>query len=117
MEFKSNVPIYIQVVSDIKKQIVRGIIKPGEKLPSTRELATRYTINPNTSVRVYSELESEQITFTRRGLGTFVSEDTALIQKLHQEMAESLIDEFLTELKEINCSKEEIIAAINQKYE
>ncbi len=116
MEFKSNIPIYLQVVDDIKKQIVNGTIKPGDKLLSTRELATYYTINPNTSTRVYSELESEGITFTRRGLGTFVSEDLNLVKKLKDEMAENLICNFIDEFKAIGYTRDELIEIISKKY-
>ncbi|MDY5576807.1 MAG: GntR family transcriptional regulator [Lachnospiraceae bacterium] len=116
MEFKSNIPIYVQVVSDIKKRIINGTLHSGDKLPSTRELANTYTINPNTAARVYSELESEHITFTKRGLGTFVSEDTALVQNLRHEMADKVIDEFISEMKAIGCTKEEVINDIKKKY-
>ncbi len=116
MEFKSNIPIYLQVVDDIKKQIVNGTIKPGDKLLSTRELASRYTINPNTSMRVYSELEAEGITFTRRGLGTFVSEDASLVSSLKSELNKSLVNQFIEEFKAIGYSKEELIDIINKNY-
>lgn len=116
MEFKSNIPIYLQVVDDIKKQIVNGTIKPGDKLLSTRELASRYTINPNTSMRVYSELEAEGITFTRRGLGTFVSEDASLVSSLKSELNKSLINQFIEEFKAMGYSKEELIDIINKNY-
>ncbi len=116
MEFKSNIPIYIQVVEDIKKQIVNGTIKPGDKLLSTRELASSYTINPNTSMRVYSELEAEGITFTRRGLGTFVSEDSNLVKRLKVEMADSLINQFIDEIKAIGYTKDDLLEIISKKY-
>lgn len=116
MEFKSNIPIYLQVVDDIKKQIINGTINPGDKLLSTRELASAYTINPNTSMRVYSELESLGITFTRRGLGTFVSEDSKLVKRLKDEMAESLINEFINEFKSFGYTKDEVIEIISKKY-
>lgn len=116
MEFKSNKPIYLQVVDDIKKQIVNGTLKPGDKLLSTRDLAISYTINPNTSMRVYSELETEGITFTKRGLGTFVSEDEALITTLKHQMAETIINDFISDISAIGFSKEELIDVITKKY-
>lgn len=116
MEFKSNIPIYLQVVDDIKRLIAIGSLKPGDKLPSTRDLAAKYQINPNTATRVYSELESLGISFTRRGLGTFVSENPQLKQKLHHEMVEFLVNNFIDELKAIGCSKEEIIAEIEKNF-
>lgn len=116
MEFKSNIPIYLQVVDDIKKQIAIGSLKPGDKLPSTRDLAATYQINPNTATRVYSELEQLGISFTRRGLGTFISETPELPQLLRHEMLETLLSGFIEELKAIGCSKEEIIREIEEKF-
>ena len=57
MDYKANIPIYLQVIDDIKKRILTGEIKLGDKLPSTRELAVQYTVNPNTAARIYNELE------------------------------------------------------------
>ena len=64
MEFNSALPIYLQVVTAIKRDIVTGKISLGEKLPSGRDLAIQYTINPNTASRVYKELENQGICFT-----------------------------------------------------
>lgn len=116
MEFKSNIPIYLQVVDDIKRQIAIGSLKPGDKLPSTRDLAVRYQINPNTATRVYSELESLGISFTKRGLGTFVSENPEIEKQLHHEMLEFLVSGFVDELRAIGCSKEEIIMEIEKRF-
>lgn len=117
MQFKSNIPIYLQVVDEIKKQIVNGSLKPGDKLPSARELASLYTINPNTAARVYNELELQHITFTKRGLGTFVTEDQQLLEQFRQEMANALIDEFLTHIHAIAYPKEALLQKIEEKYE
>ena len=57
MEFENNIPIYIQVINQIKKDIITGKLPMGAKLPSTRELAVLYHINPNTAGRVYNEME------------------------------------------------------------
>lgn len=100
----------------IKKQLVNGTIKPGDKLLSTRELAIAYTINPNTSMRVYSELEAEGIAYTKRGLGTFVSEDHNLVENLKKEMANSLTQYFLNEFKNLGYTKEELIDIINRNF-
>ena len=57
MEFENSKPIYLQVIDDIKRKMVMGVIPPGDKLPSVRDLALTYTINPNTASRVYREME------------------------------------------------------------
>ncbi len=95
MEFITSKPIYLQVIDDIKKKMVKGQISPGEKLPSVRDLALDYTINPNTASRVYREMEQMSLCFTRRGLGTFVSEDPAVFEKIRREMAQECLAEFV----------------------
>jgi DNA-binding transcriptional regulator YhcF (GntR family) len=66
LEFKNNIPIYLQVIDDIKHKIVLGELNLGDKLPSTRELAVMYQINPNTAVRVYNEMELMGLCFTKQ---------------------------------------------------
>lgn len=98
MKFNSSLPIYLQVVNDIKKQIVLGKYKPGQKLPSSKELAVKYSINPNTAVRIYRELESQKICDIKRGLGTFVTESQDIISSVRKEMADKVINSFITEM-------------------
>ena len=64
MQFDNSLPIYQQVVTAIKKEIAAGRITPGEKLPSCRDLALQYRINPNTAARVYQVLETDHVTET-----------------------------------------------------
>ena len=71
----SSTPIYEQIIDEVKEGILKGIIEPGEKLPSVRELARMLTLNPNTIQKAYQELERQKVTVTIRGRGTFVSED------------------------------------------
>lgn len=114
MEFNSALPIYLQVETVIKREIVTGRIALGEKLPSSRDLALQYTINPNTASRVYKELENEGICFTRRGLGTFVSEDPNLVKRLKEEMAQELLEQFLEGMRKLGISSEEAVELIRK---
>ena len=117
MDFKANVPIYLQVISDIKKQIVCGQLALGEKLPSTRELAVKYQVNPNTAVRVYNEMELEGLCFTKRGLGTFVTEDREKYESIKMEMARIRIEEYVNEMRELGYTRETMIRAIEDYFE
>ena len=72
MDFDKNVPIYMQIMFEIKRRISTGQLNPGGKLPSVRDLAEEIKVNPNTIVRAYQELEREGVTETRRGMGTFI---------------------------------------------
>ena len=113
MDFDYNLPIYLQVARSIKVQVVSGRIRPGEKLPSNLELAMEYKINPNTVQRVYRELEAQGVTFTRRGIGTFVTEDGAIVDRLKKEMSSELIGAFLREMKALGFSTKEVMDALN----
>ncbi len=101
MEFKSNIPIYLQVIEDIRNQIISGSLHSGDKLPSSRELAIKYKINPNTAARVYTEMEHMGMTFTKRGIGTFITESQDKIDGLKKQRMEDIIENFLDEMKEI----------------
>lgn len=109
MDYKTELPIYLQVMTSIKRDIVTGTLAPGQKLPSVRELAVRFTINPNTANRVYRELENETVCFTRRGMGTFVTDDTERIKKMKEEMAKELIDHFLEGMAQLGFAFEETV--------
>lgn len=109
MNFKNNIPIYLQVINDIKHKISLGELKLGEKLPSTRELAVKYQINPNTAVRVYSDMEGEGLCFTKRGLGTFVTEDKEKYLSVKNEMAEKYMKEFIDNMKGLGMDIDEMI--------
>ncbi len=114
MQYDSKTPIYLQVVNAIKADIVTGNLKCGEKLPSGRDLAVKYTINPNTSARVYQELEAQGACFTKRGMGTYVTEDTSMIEKFKKEMAQNALDDFLMSISKLGISKEEAIDLLRE---
>ncbi|MBC7961275.1 MAG: GntR family transcriptional regulator [Vallitaleaceae bacterium] len=115
MEFNTSIPIYLQVMDLIKKQLILGILTPGEQLPSTRSLAITYNVNPNTAARIYKELELEGICFTKRGLGTFVTDSTETISKLKGPMAQRVIDHFIAEMTELGYNFEDMLTIIKEK--
>lgn len=108
MEFRSNTPIYLQLIDAVKLQIISGRLQPGDKLPSVRDLALAYGVNPNTMQKALSELEWEKLVYTVRTTGRYVTEDTELIRKLRKELAQMRIEEFFTELRKLGYSKAEV---------
>ncbi|WP_373899703.1 GntR family transcriptional regulator [Haloimpatiens sp. FM7315] len=108
VNFDEKLPIYVQVANIIKKQIVSSELKEGEKLPSVRELALKVKVNPNTIQRAYQELEREGLTFTQRGMGSFVTDDKDKIKILRKEMASNILDYFFKEMKELGFKSDEI---------
>ncbi len=116
MEYNTATPIYLQVMDAIKRDIVTGRLKPGEKLPSVRSLAVEYTINPNTVSRVYQELENEKVCFTRRGMGTFVTEDNGRITQMKEVMAQDLVHDFLDGAAQLGFDRDEAVQLL-EKYD
>ena len=90
----SSVPVFQQIVEEVKSAIARGHYARGEMIPSVRQMAAQALVNPNTVARAYRELERDRVLYTRRGLGVFVSDDAAKIchgdrrEALHGRMAE-----------------------------
>jgi len=70
----SSVPIFEQIVAEVKAAVARGACAAGEMVPSVRQMATQVLVNPNTVARAYRELEREGIVYTRKGLGVFISD-------------------------------------------
>ena len=106
MEYNTASPIYLQVINELKKRMVKGELKPGEKMPSNRELAVLFKVNQNTAARIYREMESMGLCYTKRGIGTFVSEEDDMISGLKKEMAEELVRNFMQEMEDLGFQKE-----------
>lgn len=117
MDFKENLPIYMQIMKLIKRKIVAGELKEGEKLHSVRELSAELKVNPNTIQRAYQELEREGLAYTKRGMGTFVTDKTGDIKDLKQSMAAEIAENFITEMKLMGFEFEEIVELIRSRKE
>ena len=117
MQYENNIPIYLQVIRQIKNSIVIGELKPGEKMLSARDLAIKYSINPNTAARIYKELEREEVCFTKRGLGTFVTEDTKKLGTIREEMASQLIRNFVEGMEQLGFEHQEMIEILLHRYD
>ena len=117
IDFNASKPIYEQVIDEIKKQIARGEIKPGDKLPSQRELAKDIQVNPNTVQRAYREMEILDLVETKRGRGTFIKDDDKVIKEINEQMAHSAVQKFITEMISIGFEKEEIINLLKSEFE
>ena len=117
MEYNTGAPIYLQVINELKKKMVKGELKPGEKMPSSRDLAVEYKVNQNTAARIYREMEMQGWCFTRRGIGTFVSEEENMFQNLKKEMASELLKNFMHEMSGLGYKKDDIIDQIAEYKE
>lgn len=108
-EFDYNIPIYIQLVEQIKISIISGEILPGERLPSVREWAMKYKVNPNTMQKALVELEDLGIVFTERTNGKYVTEDKKLIGNLREEYAREITEQYFNNMKQLGFTKDDTI--------
>lgn len=111
-EFNASKPIYLQLADRINRQIVSKELKAGEKLPSVREMGIKYSVNPNTIQRTYSELEREGILETRRGQGTFVTEQEDRLVQQRENLKNEQILSFVEVMKEMGFNSSEIISGL-----
>ena len=106
-EFNNKEPIYLQIVELVKKNIATGDLVPGDKLPSVREMSKDLGVNPNTLQRSYGELERLGITYTRRGMGSFISEGDNSMNNLKIDMGKDLARKFIKDMESIGIEREE----------
>jgi GntR family transcriptional regulator len=112
----SRIPIYRQLVAQIREGVARGRLAPEQRLPSVRDLSRHLVVNPNTIARVYTELEREGILNTRPGLGVFVAQPhTDLTKRARRERLLARIDEFFTEAVHLGFSSEEVLALLSER--
>lgn len=107
--FENNVPIYIQLLEYIKIYLISGVFKAGEKLPSVREFATTFKVNPNTMQKALTELENMNLIYTERTNGKYVTKDKGLIEKLKDEYAMTLAKSYFQGMKRIGLGKADSI--------
>ena len=115
--FRSDQPIYAQLISGIKLGIVSGALSPGERLPSVRDLAMEAGVNPNTMQRALQELEREGMVFSQRTAGRFVTEDESLIESAKRSFAEEHIRVFLEGMGKLGYSRGEILSLLQEEKE
>ena len=108
----SGRPIYAQIIERVQLDIITGHYKPGEKLPSVRDLASEAAVNPNTMQKALSELEQSGLLYTPRTSGRFITEDTELIQRMKTTLATMQVREFIHKMRQIGLDDTEILQLI-----
>ncbi|MGI6462983.1 MAG: GntR family transcriptional regulator [Candidatus Scatomorpha sp.] len=116
-QFDPMRPIFLQLVEQIKERIINQELKPGERLPSVREIAADAGVNPNTVQRAMQELEREGIVNSQRTSGRFLSEEEDMIKKIKTDLATKHLETFLDNMKRLGFGKREIIEMIEKEAE
>ena len=116
LDFRSGVPLYTQIVEQVRGQVVSGKLKPGDQLPTVRALALELRVNFNTVARAYRLLDEAGIISTQQGRGTYILEvpPPKRIDKLRQQALHTLTRDYLSEAFRLGCSIDEIEKAFEE---
>ena len=114
-DFLKDKPIYLQLVERICGDVLKGNLNLGDKLPSVREYAIETGVNVNTVQRVYKELETLELTETKRGQGTFMTTNEQRINQLREDMKEQVATQFITAIQSLGFSTEEMLEVLKKK--
>ncbi|KRN02066.1 transcriptional regulator [Levilactobacillus senmaizukei DSM 21775 = NBRC 103853] len=115
---ESGLAYYEQLVLRVKQQIVQGILRPGDKLPSVREMARQEQLNPNTVSKAYKQLESQHVINTVHGRGTYVADTTTTPGDSAQVVAtKKQLLTLLTEIRYLGVPMEDVVSWIKAAYE
>lgn len=112
-----GIPIYVQIVNQVKYLVASGRLKAGDELPPIRVLAERLIVNPNTVARAYRELEAAGLVEKRRTAGTYVSDQgSPLARRERVRILTERIDALLAEARQMDVAKDELLKLIEQRH-
>ena len=116
IKFQYGTPIYEQVVYAVKKAIVSGQLKPGDRFPSVREIAKELRINPNTAQKVVAHLAREEMLEMKPGIGSIVSELSTATKAQRDRILNDEVEKLVVESKRLSITKKEVVDAINRNW-
>lgn len=116
VDVMSRVPVYEQIIKQVEEQVLTGILKEGDKLPSVRSLSVKLSINPNTIQKAYTELDRRQLIITVPGKGSFISEKAIEVVGANSREMMTELNKILRELALAGVTKEEIINNIEEVF-
>ena len=115
-QFSNDLPIYSQLIAQIKVGIVTGAFPPGERLPSVRDLATEAGVNPNTMQRALAQLEQDGLAFADRTAGRLVTEDTSVLDAVRRAQARVLIEHYYDSMAELGYARTEAAELLKEEH-
>jgi GntR family transcriptional regulator len=119
VDYESGVPIYAQIMEQIKHLVAAGRLKPGDQLPTIRQLAVDLRVNPNTVVRAYHELDRQGVISTQQGRGTFIARrpDERRLVEMRKDRLRAIMGGALLEALSLGYEAEEIREAFEKQLE
>lgn len=116
VDVMSRVPVYEQIIKQVEEQVLTGILKVDDKLPSVRSLSVKLSINPNTIQKAYTELDRRQLIITVPGKGSFISEKAIEVVGANSREKMTELNKIIRELALAGITKEEIINNIEEVF-
>ena len=110
--FNQELPIYSQLVDGFRQAIAAGVLAPGARLSSVRDLSLEAGVNPNTMQRAMQQLEREGFVHSQRSLGRFVTEDTAVIDRARETLAAAHVRRYREAMRSLGFTEKEMIALL-----
>ena len=111
----SDRPIYAQILEVIQIRVISGVYKPGEKIPSVRELAAEAGVNPNTRQKALTELERSGLVMAVRTSGRMVTENMEMIRQTREQLAREQVQEFIDRMEKLGFGREEVRRLLEQE--
>jgi GntR family transcriptional regulator len=116
LDLRSGVPVYRQIIDQITGGIATGILKPGDQLPTVRQVAVDLTINPNTVGRAYRELEIRGVLETQQGSGTFIGNQTVKLDDVErQRQLSQLVSDFVARAGAAGFTVEDLLEQLYER--
>jgi GntR family transcriptional regulator len=116
LDLSSGVPFYRQIIDQVKSSIATGLLEPGDRLPTVRQLAVELSVNPNTVARAYTELELTGLVETQMGSGTFVGQRAVERDDIERRrLLEQLCQEFLSKVSTHGFTLDDILENLSQR--
>ena len=115
---KDGVPIYVQIVNQVKYLVAAGRLAPGEEVPPIRVLAEQLVVNPNTVAKAYHELEREGLVTKRHGSGTYISDNgSPLARRERMKILTQRVDALLAEARHMDVPLKEVIDLVRDRHD
>ena len=117
IDLESGVPIYMQIVDRVKQMVVSGRLRPGQQLPTIRQLATDLRINYNTVGRAYGILDQEGVISTQQGRGTYIASrlGEGQVQKMRLDKLRAMLGQVIREARVLGYGREEIEQIVEEQ--
>jgi DNA-binding transcriptional regulator YhcF (GntR family) len=117
MEFNSQIPIFVQIANLVIDEVLERKLKPNDRIPSVRDLATQVQVNPNTVMRSFAYLQDQEVIYNQRGIGYFISDDafTKALETRRKEFVETFLPELSKKMQLLNIDGPELLDLINRQ--